>query len=131
MSQTEAEEIDKRLENLNREHVGYELNKKLFLGARAGGRLVGGLLGYTTLYRIMYIETLYIDEEYRRKGLGAALLKKAEERARDMGVDIIRLDTFDWQGYEFYKACGYTEVGNYSVPADGFAEYFFIKRLRD
>lgn len=98
LSQGEADDVDSRLERFNRDHVGYALDKKLYLGVRADGRLVGGLLGCTTLYRIMYIETLFVDADYRRMGFGSALLREAERRARGLGVDIIRLDTFDWQG---------------------------------
>lgn len=31
-----------------------------------------------------------------------------------MGANLIRLDTFDWQGKEFYESIGYKKVGEYS-----------------
>lgn len=130
LTRDEAAEIDGRLEDFDRKFVGYELGQSIELGVRTGGKLVAGLLGYTTLFHILYVETVWVDEAYRRKGLGAALLAELEKRAGDMGVNLIRLDTFDWQGYEFYKACGYEEVGSYAEPRDGFSEYFFIKRLK-
>ena len=46
-----------------------------------------------------------------------------------MGVNLIRLDTFSWQGKEFYEALGYEVVGSYENPTDGYAEFFFIKRI--
>lgn len=46
-----------------------------------------------------------------------------------MGVNTIRLDTFSWQGKEFYEALCYEVVGCYENKVDGYAEYFFIKRL--
>ncbi len=130
LTQAEAEEIDERLEGFDRKHVGYELGRQIELGVKVGGKLVAGLLGCTTLFHILYVETVWVDEDCRRKGLGAALLREMEKRAGDMGVNLIRLDTFDWQGYEFYKACGYEEVGRYTEPQDGFSEYFFVKRLK-
>ena len=42
---------------------------------------------------------------------------------------MIRLDTFDWQGQDFYRALGYETVGQYENAEDGFSEYFFLKRL--
>ncbi len=129
LSPAEAAEVDGRLEDFDREFVGYELDGKIELGIKIDGRLVAGLLGCTTLFHILYVETVWVDEDYRRRGLGAALLREMERRAGDMGVNLIRLDTFDWQGREFYKACGYEEVGGYTEPRDGFSEYFFIKRL--
>ena len=57
------------------------------------------------------------------------LMEEMERRARDMGVNTIRLDTFSWQGKEFYEALHYEVVGCYENKADGYAEYFFVKRL--
>ncbi len=129
LTDAEAADIDGRLEDFDRDFVGYELGRKIELGIRINGRLAAGLLGCTTLFHILYVETVWVDEPCRRKGLGAALLREVEKRAEAMGVNLIRLDTFDWQGYEFYKACGYEEVGRYTEPRDGYSEYFFVKRL--
>lgn len=130
LARDEAAEIDGRLEDFDRDFVGYELGREINLGVKIDGKLVAGLLGRTTLFHILYVETVWVDEPYRRRGLGAALLRELERRAGEMGVDLIRLDTFDWQGYEFYKACGYQEVGGYTNPQDGYSEYFFVKRLK-
>ena len=46
-----------------------------------------------------------------------------------MGVNTIRLDTFDWQGKDFYEALGYRCVGSYDNAEDGYSEYFFMKRI--
>ena len=52
-----------------------------------------------------------------------------EKRAKELGVNTIRLDTFDWQGYAFYKSLGYEEVGHYYNEEDDYHEYFFVKRI--
>lgn len=46
-----------------------------------------------------------------------------------MGANTIRLDTFSWQGKDFYQALGYQEVGHYENQEDGYAESFFLKRI--
>ena len=53
-----------------------------------------------------------------------------ELRAKKLGVNTIRLDTFDWQGKDFYKAVGYELVGNYSNIEDGYAKYFFLSEYK-
>ncbi|MBQ4102350.1 MAG: GNAT family N-acetyltransferase, partial [Oscillospiraceae bacterium] len=68
-------------------------------------------------------------EEYRRQGIGKKLIFEMEQRAKNLGANMIRLDTFDWQGYEFYKHLDYEEVGHYYNDADDFHEYFFVKRI--
>ncbi len=46
-----------------------------------------------------------------------------------MGANTIRMDRFSWQGKEFYEVLGYEVVGSYENAVDGYAEYFFLKRL--
>ena len=57
------------------------------------------------------------------------MLREMEKRATAMGVNTIRLDTFNWQGKEFYEALGYTCVGHYDNAEDGYSEYFYLKRI--
>ena len=56
-------------------------------------------------------------------------MREMEKRAKALGANMIRLDTFDWQGKEFYEALGYQQVGHYTNEEDGFSEYFFLKRI--
>ena len=53
-----------------------------------------------------------------------------ENRAASLGANLIRLDTFDWQGVDFYKSLGYEQVGYYKSESDNFSEYFLLKKLR-
>ena len=79
--------------------------------------------------RRQIVSTVFVEESCRRKGYGRALIEEMEKRARAMGVNTIRLDTFSWQGKEFYEALGYQIVGSYVNSGDGYAEYFFLKRI--
>lgn len=45
------------------------------------------------------------------------------------GANVIRLDTFNWQGKDFYITLGYEQVGFYESLEDNFSEHFFVKRL--
>jgi hypothetical protein len=56
-------------------------------------------------------------------------MEAVENKAIELGVNMIRLDTFDWQGYEFYIKLGYELIGKYRNEIDNFCEYFFLKRL--
>ena len=47
---------------------------------------------------ILYVGTVFVDEEYRRRGIGTMLMAEVEHRALALGADTIRLDTFNWQG---------------------------------
>ena len=82
-----------------------------------------------TAFNILYVSTVFVAENYRRQGLGRLLMVEMEARARALKAKTIRLDTFDWQGYEFYKALGYQEAGSYHHKEDSYSEYFFVKFL--
>ena len=105
------------------------LSGQLRLGLTADGRLVAGLDACITAFPILYASMVFVDEAYRRKGLSARMTRGMEARARQMGVTLIRPDTFNWQGRDFYRALGYEEVGSYRCDAEDFSKHFFLKRL--
>lgn len=56
--------------------------------------------------KILYIEDLYVREEYRGKGLGKVLMSKAKEIAKESDCEQIELKCAHWNkaSAEFYKA---------------------------
>lgn len=82
-----------------------------------------------TAFKILYVSTVFVDEAYRRKGYGKMLIDEMEKRAKALGANTIRLDTFNWQGKDFYEALGYQIVGSYDNNDDGYSEFFFLKRI--
>ena len=65
--------------------------------------MIAGLDACFTAFRILYVSTVFVDAEYRRKGIGTKLIREMEKKAAALGADTIRLDTFNWQGKEFSK----------------------------
>ncbi|ARY90345.1 MULTISPECIES: GNAT family N-acetyltransferase [Lacticaseibacillus] len=98
--------------------------------ALEGQDVIGGIIGYASLYKIGYIDTLWVNEKYRHKSIGTQLLKKVEEDLRTFGCEIVHLETFDFQGPEFYKANHYTEFGRLEYPTAQVTEMFLKKDLR-
>lgn len=82
-----------------------------------------------TAFKILYVSTVFVDEKYRRKGYGKALIEEMEKRAKTLGANTVRLDTFSWQGKDFYLAMNYQQVGFYRNDEDDYEEYFFLKRI--
>lgn len=129
LTEEQAEEIETRLEEFDEEYITYKMNGFIRIGMEDNGRLIAGLDACVTAFRILYVSTVFVDEEYRRKGIGEKLIREMEKRAAAMGINTIRLDTFDWQGKEFYEALGYQSAGHYDNAEDGYSEYFFLKRI--
>ena len=74
-------------------------------------RLVGGLVGYIDWGRWLYIDVIWVDADYRNKGIGEYLVKSAEQKAISKSIKRVRLYTFDFQALPFYKKLGYTIYG--------------------
>ena len=129
LNEEQVEDIESRLSAFDESHITYKMNGSIRIGMEESGRLIAGLDACVTAFKILYVSTVFVDEEYRRKGIGAQLIREMEKRAAAMGVNAIRLDTFDWQGKEFYEALGYTAVGHYDHTEDGYSEFFFLKRI--
>ena len=122
-------DIENRLEEYDNNYITYSLDGRISLGIKENGKLIAGIDSCMTAFKILYISTLYVDEEYRRKGYGKRLIQEVEKRAKELGANTIRLDTFSHQGKDFYLALGYKIVGEYKNTLDGYSEYFFMKRI--
>lgn len=129
LNEEQLEEIEKRLEAFDNQYITYKLNGNIRIGAFAGSELAGGVDACMTAFHILYVSTVYVEEKFRRQGIGRMLMAETEKRARELGANMIRLDTFDWQGKDFYLALGYEQVGSYRNEEDGFEEYFFLKKI--
>jgi GNAT superfamily N-acetyltransferase len=93
-----------------------------------GGAPVGGLIGHT-LYRWLFVRLFYLPEDLRRGGLGAQLLRQAEDEARRRGCIGAWLDTFSFQARPFYEKQGYAVFGTLDDQPPGGHRHFLMKRL--
>jgi GNAT superfamily N-acetyltransferase len=90
--------------------------------------IVAGII--TRLYlKAMCIEVFWIDEQYRRRGIGSELLGIVENYARKMGCIFIHLDTFSFQAIDFYKKCGYSVFAVIDDYPDNIKRYYLKKYL--
>ena len=119
-------DIGRRLRPFNYGFVGeYPEVRPIRLNARDGsGNVVGGLRAIVAMHWLR-VEILFVDEAYRRTGIGSAMLLEAEKTARDMGAKNAALDTFEWQGPDFYAKHGYREAGR----IDGYAGGYYLALL--
>ena len=129
LNEKQIEYIEDKLSTFDKNYITYKIDGRIQIGIEDGGKLVAGLDACITAFKILYVSTVFVDETYRRKGYGKCLIEQMEVRAKEMGVNTIRLDTFSWQGKEFYEALNYEVVGSYENAVDGYAEYFFVKRI--
>lgn len=65
---------------------------------------------YTWTGKTLYMDDLYIKEEYRRQGLGRLLIEKVRDYAKETGCFKLRWQVGDWNhaARQFYKSLGAT-----------------------
>ncbi len=129
LNEKQVECVEDKLNTFDENYITYKMDGSIQIGIEEDGKVVAGLDACVTAFKILYVSTVFVDDDYRRKGYGKCLIEEMEKRAREMGVNTIRLDTFRWQGKEFYEALDYEVVGSYENSIDGYAEYFFLKRI--
>ncbi len=76
----------------------------------------------------LFVHLLWVEAELRRRGVGSFLLAEAEQHAREFGCHSAWLDTFSFQGPDFYPKHGYREFARLDVPP-GHQRIFFHKTL--
>lgn len=93
-----------------------------------GGAVLGGLTGRTS-NGWLFVELFHLPESLRGAGLGAELLRRAEEEARARGCTGVWLDTFSFQAPGFYRKQGYQPFGELPDYPEGHRRHFLFKRL--
>lgn len=90
--------------------------------------LIGGLIGYID-WGWLDIDTIWIDKDYRNKGIGTYLIESAEQKAKKDGIKRAKLCTFDFQALAFYKKLGYIIYGQLGDYPEGHTFYYLKKNL--
>ena len=80
-------------------------------------------------WNVLYIDILWVAEQYRKQGLGSILLKSVEQTAKEKGCYLVHLDTFDFQAKEFYEKHGYTLFGTLEDCPKGHCRYYLKKQF--
>ena len=93
------------------------------------GKIIAGCIAKMYCWNVAYIDTLWVDSEYRGKGVGARLLSEIEESAKAKGCYLIHLDTFDFQAKAFYEKQGYITFGVLDDCPKGHCRYYMKKAL--
>jgi ribosomal protein S18 acetylase RimI-like enzyme len=115
-------------------HVG-ELRKQYpeigirFIVKNRDEEIIGGMNAGTTL-GTMFIEEIWVDEEYRGQGYGKALLLNAEDIAKQYGCISGQIWILSFQNPSFFWKMGYEAFGiSEGYYPNGIKEYDCIKRF--
>ncbi|EHD5881205.1 GNAT family N-acetyltransferase [Listeria monocytogenes] len=118
----------------HKERLGYNIPKKDteyigFVALSEVGEMVGGVTAKIS-YGELHVSLLSVDPSTQGSGVGTELMAQIERYGRANSCHHISLTTFSYQAPEFYRKCGFTELGRVKdFPIEGEEKYFFIKYL--
>lgn len=119
-------ELTSRFQEYNSSHSTWKLQSYCIV-QKAANRIISGGRGIVNM-GALEVRGLWVDENYRRSGIGAQLLSAIEDEARIRGASKALLYTFSWQAEGFYKHAGYTVFSRFDYP-DGYQRIDLQKTL--
>ena len=128
-SESEIEFVNNALARFNDAKVGPDNHELLnIVEYDDSGNVIGGILG-GTYWGWMHVDILWVDEKFRKRGIGSKLLQATEDEARRRGAHSVHVDTMSWQAPDFYKKHGYKIISELNDIPKGNKKYHLIKQL--
>ncbi|HID0815885.1 GNAT family N-acetyltransferase [Clostridium botulinum] len=93
------------------------------------GEIIAGILTEMYCWNCIYIDALWVKEEYRKDRVGTKLLKEIEKIAKEKDCHLIHLDTFDFQAKDFYIRHDYEIFGVLDQCPENHKRYFMKKYI--
>ncbi len=110
----------------NQEILFENINKKF---VDKNGNIIAGCIARMYCWHVLYIDILWVDDNYRNKGLGSKLLRYIENIAQQKDCHLVHLDTFDFQAKDFYLKHGYEIFGILEDCPKNHCRYYLQKKL--
>ena len=125
-----ADQAKQKIAEFNARH--WDSSKRQAMGLKklnSQGEAIAMLAG-RTFGNWFYLESFWLADSERGKGLGSAMLKEAEAIAKARGCLYVVLDTLEFQAKPFYQHHGYqVQWVQQDYPFAGGAKYFMTKTL--
>ena len=94
------------------------------------GAIRAGICGYTWA-GCCHVSHLWVEASFRRRGVGANLLRAAEQHAQSKGCRLMILSSHSFQSPAFYERSGFVQQAVVPDDPPGHADLVFVKRLRE
>ena len=129
---SEAEYIDDQIVAFNKNQVPFtQKETPLFKNyvIKQQGEIIAGINACIYHWGVLYIDVLFVHENYRGQHLGSQLLAHIENEAIEIGAYLSHLDTFDFQAKSFYLKHGYDIFGTLENCPPGHNRFYLKKSL--
>ncbi len=99
--------LDKYDEVYEPKYENVDFYRKL---ADKDGKLIAGVIADVNKDAYGYVEALFVEEPFRRQGLGTFLLQEVEKLAKENNASVVLTSAGDWN-VDFFKKNGYLVRG--------------------
>ena len=106
----------------------YEKERINWLVYESDERLIGALTA-DLLWDWIYIDELWVDADYRKRGTGKEMMSLAEDYAVANNLTGLWLWTQSWQAAKFYEQLGYEEFTRFGDFPKGHYRIGFRKQV--
>jgi GNAT superfamily N-acetyltransferase len=122
--------LDDRIYEYNSTSIGQNDGRLFAMRIRnVDDTIVAGITGWSWA-KISEITLLWVNENFRKKGLGKLLLKAAEDEIVKRGCNTILLRSYSFQAPNFYQRNGYRVLFVLDDFPQGYKYYNLIKSLQ-
>ena len=92
--------------------------------------VMGGLIAQVG-WAFCYVKLFWVHESLRRQGIGRKLMDMAEEQALKRRCHTMAVDTYNYQGPDFYPKLGFGEFGRIDGLGHdrNLTRYWYMKRI--
>jgi len=128
----EIDWIENQIDTFNRNQISFSGQSEIFLNytVKQDDEIIAGVSSCFYLEEALFVNVIFVKEEYRGKGIGSVLLKKVEDEAKKRGAKLAHLQTFDFhKAKEFYLKHGYEVFGMLDDYPTGYKHYYLKKKL--
>lgn len=125
-SEEENDEIHQRLREYNRNFMRDFQDYNFHI--EQDGAIVAGIVAGSTM-DTLEVEFLFVEEAYRKLGLGSKLLEYVETEAARNGLRRILLNTYSFQAPGFYEKHGYERLLKIDPCFGKFQQFYYQKTL--
>lgn len=121
--------IGQGINEYNQQQAGEDHAQRLcFVLQGPDQEIEGGVIG-VIYWDWLYVDLMWLKEEFRGRGYGHRLLTLLEDEARQRGARQAYLDTFSFQAPDFYVKHGYRVFGELPNFPPGHQRFFLTKKL--
>ena len=130
LTEEEAVYIGEKINEIVPREVDADEEEFVLKVENENGEIIGGCIAeaYEYHWSRVLLEELWVDERYRRQGIGSMIIREVERIAREKGCRVVTLGTASYMARPFYEKHGYT-VFTTLKKANGYISYSLVKYL--